>query len=184
NLDDMQVGPTAEMALAHKGLSVGIKTAHYAGPEFTPVERAVEAGIKADIPVMVDFGQAYHDRSLGDLMSSKLRPGDIYTHVYSGLRGELDSTGRPSLALLVGRRRGILMDVGHGGGSFTWRIAVPIVAAGFLPDTISTDLHVGSMNYGMKDMLNVLSKFLAVGLSTAEAIEGSTWVAARAITQD
>src|SRR5688572_4228331 len=82
NLDDMEVGPTAEMALRHKGLIVGIKTAHYSGPEFLPVERAVEVGTKADIPVMVDFGRSYHDRSLLDLMSIKLRPGDIYTHVY------------------------------------------------------------------------------------------------------
>jgi dihydroorotase len=184
DLEDMQASPTGEMALRHKGLIVGIKTAHYAGPEFLPVERAVEAGTIADIPVMVDFGRSYHDRSLLDLMSSKLRGGDIYTHVYSGLRGELDSTGRPSLALLVGRRRGIIMDVGHGGGSFTWRVAVPIVGAGFLPDTISTDLHVGSMNNGMKDMLNVMSKFLALGLSVDEVIERSTWNAARAIKQE
>jgi dihydroorotase len=184
NLDDMQAQPAAEMALRHKGLIVGIKTAHYAGPEFTPVERAVEAGTLADIPVMVDFGDPYHDRSLLDLMGEKLRPGDIYTHVYSGLRGELDTTGRTNLALLVGRRRGVLMDVGHGGGSFAWRVAVPIVREGFLPDTISTDLHVGSMNGGMKDMLNVMSKFLALGLSLEDVIERSTWNAARAIKQE
>src|SRR5262245_28421267 len=184
DLDDMQAQPTAQMALAHKGLIIGIKTAHYAGPEFTPVERAVEAGTIADIPVMVDFGRSYHDRSLLDLMATKLRPGDIYTHVYSGLRGELDSTGRPNLALLVGRRRGVLFDVGHGGGSFAWRVAVPIVSEGFLPDTISTDLHVGSMNNGMKDMLNVMSKFLALGLSVDEVIERSTWNSARAIKQE
>jgi dihydroorotase len=183
-LDDMEVGPTAKMALAHKGLIVGIKTAHYAGPEFAPVERAVEAGTIADIPVMVDFGRSYHDRSLLDLMSTKLRPGDIYTHVYSGLRGELDSSGRASLALLVGRRRGVLLDVGHGGGSFVWRVAVPIVSEGILPDTISTDLHVGRMNAGMKDMLNVMSKFLALGLSMDEVIERSTWNSARAIKQE
>jgi dihydroorotase len=183
DLDDMEVGPTAEMALRHKGVIVGIKTAHYMGPEFLPVERAVEAGTKADIPVMVDFGRAYHDRSLLDLMSVKLRPGDIYTHLYSGLRGELDSTGRTSIGLLVGRQRGVLMDVGHGGGSFTWRVAVPIVREGFLPDTISTDLHVGSMNNGMKDMLNVMSKFLALGLSIDDVVERSTWNSARAIKQ-
>jgi len=184
NLDDMEAGPTAEMALRHKGVIVGIKTAHYAGPEFLPVERAVEAGTKADIPVMVDFGRSYHDRSLLDLMSIKLRPGDIYTHVYSGLRGELDSTGRTSIGLLAGRRRGVLMDVGHGGGSFTWRVAVPIVREGFLPDTVSTDLHVGSMNNGMKDMLNVMSKFLALGLTVDEVIERSTWNSAKAIKQE
>jgi dihydroorotase len=183
NLDDMQAAPTAEMALRHRGLIVGIKTAHYAGPEFLPVERAVEAGMIADIPVMVDFGQAQHDRSLADLLGSKLRPGDIYTHVYSGLRGELDGDGHANQALSIGRRRGVLLDVGHGGGSFTWRVAVPIVREGILPDTISTDLHVGSMNNGMKDMLNVMSKFLALGLSMDEVIERSTWNAARAIKQ-
>src|SRR5262245_38324090 len=184
NLDDMEVGPTAEMALRHQGVIVGIKTAHYAGPEFIPVERAVEAGTKADIPVMVDFGQSYHDRSLGDLLGSKLRPGDIYTHVYSGLRGELDSSGHANQALTIGRRRGVLFDVGHGGGSFVWRVAVPIVSEGFLPDTISTDLHVGSMNAGMKDMLSVMSKFLALGLSLDEIIERTTWNAAKAIKQE
>ena len=183
NLDDMEVGPTAAMALAHRGLIVGIKTAHYNGPEFLPVERAVEAGTKADIPVMVDFGQAYHDRSLADLLARKLRPGDIYTHVYSGLRGELDPSGHANQALVIGRRRGVLFDVGHGGGSFVWRVAVPIVREGFLPDTISTDLHVGSMNGGMKDMLHVMSKFLALGLTVEEVIERTTWNAARAIKQ-
>jgi dihydroorotase len=184
NLDDMDVGPTAEMAQRYKGVIVGIKTAHYAGPEFAPVERAVEAGTKADIPVMVDFGQSYHDRSLGDLLGSKLRAGDIYTHVYSGLRGELDPSGHANQALTLGRRRGVLFDVGHGGGSFAWRVAVPIVREGILPDTISTDLHVGSMNAGMKDMLNVMSKFLALGLSLDEVIERTTWNPARAIKQE
>ena len=64
----------------------------------------------------------------------------------------------------------MLFDVGHGGGSFAWRVAVPIVKEGFLPDTISTDLHIGSMNAGMKDMLNVMSKFLALGLSLEDVI--------------
>ena len=59
----MQAEPTAEMALRHKGLIVGIKTAHYMGPDFTPVDRAVEAGTLAGIPVMVDFGRAYPTRS-------------------------------------------------------------------------------------------------------------------------
>ncbi len=63
-------------------------------------------------------------------------------------------------------------------------MAVPIVGEGFLPDTISTDLHVGSMNGGMKDMLNVMSKFLALGLSVEEIIERTTWNSARAIKQE
>ena len=114
---------------------------------------------------MVDFGSSKPERPLSELVTKKLRPGDIYTHVYSGLRGEQDPSGHVNPALLEGRKRGVIFDVGHGGGSFLWRIAVPAIQEGFLPDSISTDLHIGSMNSGMKDMLNVMSKFLAMGLS-------------------
>jgi dihydroorotase len=184
DLDDMQAQPTAEMALRHRGVIVGIKTAHYPGPEFTPVERAVEAGTLANIPVMVDFGRVFPQKSLAELLTKKLRRGDIYTHVYSGLRGELDPSGHANPALFVGRKRGVIFDVGHGGGSFTWRVAVPIVREGFLPDSISTDLHASSTNGGMKDMLNIMSKFLALGLSLDEVILRSTWNPAREINQE
>jgi dihydroorotase len=184
DLSDMEAKPTAEMALRHKGLIVGIKTAHYMGPEFTPVERAVEAGTIANIPVMVDFGRAYPQKSFEELVTKKLRPGDIYTHVYSGIRGELDPSGHANRALFEGRKRGVIFDVGHGGGSFLWRVAVPIIKEGFLPDSISTDLHTGSMNAGMKDMLNVMSKFLALGLSVDDVILRSTWNPAREIKQE
>ena len=86
-------------------------------------------------------------------------------------------------ALLGGRKRGVIFDVGHGGGSFLWRIAVPAVKAGFLPDSISTDLHIGSMNAGMKDMLNVMDKFLAMGLSLDDVMLRSTWNPAKEIRQ-
>jgi dihydroorotase len=184
NLEDMQAKPSADMAKRYKNVIVGIKTAHYAGPEFTPVERSVEAGSVADIPVMVDFGRDFPQRRLEELLATKLRSGDIYTHVYSGLRRELTPDGHANPGLVIGRRRGILFDVGHGGGSFAWRVAVPIVKEGFLPDTISTDLHTGSMNAGMKDMLNVMSKFLALGLSLDDVILRSTWNCARAIKKE
>src|SRR5262245_24601110 len=81
DLADMEAKPTAEMALRHKDLIIGVKTAHYAGPEWTPVERAVEAGTIANIPVMVDFGINHAERPLSELVTRKLRPGDIYTHL-------------------------------------------------------------------------------------------------------
>ena len=93
DLADMEAKPTAEMALQHKGLIVGIKTAHYEGPEWAPVERAVEAGTIADVPVLVDFGANKAERPLAELVTKKLRPGDIYAHMYSGLRGELTADG-------------------------------------------------------------------------------------------
>jgi len=183
-LADMEAEPTAAMAMKHKGSIIGVKTAHYTGPEWTPVERAVEAGTAANVPVMVDFGNNHPDtRPLADLVTKKLRPGDIYTHMYSGLRDELVA-GKPNPGMIEGRKRGVIFDVGHGGGSFLWRIAVPMMKTGFQPDSISTDLHIGSMNAGMKDMLNVMSKFLAMGVPLAKVIEKSTWNPAREIKQD
>jgi len=184
DLADMESKPAADMALKYPGLIIGIKTAHYTGPEWTPVEHAVEAGTLANIPVMVDFGSNKPERPLSELVTKKLRPGDIYTHVYSGLRGELDPSGHVNPAMFEGRKRGVIFDVGHGGGSFLWRIAVPAMKEGFLPDSISTYLHTGSMNAGMKDMLNVMDKFLAMGMSLDDVIARSTWNPAREIKQE
>jgi dihydroorotase len=183
-LDDMDPKPAAEIALKHKGLIVGIKTAHYMGLDFAAVDRAVEAGNLAGIPVMVDFGRVSPRKSLAELVTKKLRPGDIYTHCYSGLRGELDPSGHANPALFEGRKRGVIFDVGHGSGSFTWRVAVPIIAEGFLPDSLSTDLHAGGSTSSLKDMLNVMSKFLALGLPLYDVILRSTWNPAREIRQE
>jgi dihydroorotase len=184
DLKDMEVAPAVEMAQRHKGLIVGIKTAHYPGPEWTPVEHAVEAGTLAKIPVMVDFGDDHPERPLADLLTKKLRPGDIYTHCYSGLRHEVDDSGKLNPGMIEGRKRGVIFDVGHGGGSFAWRVAVPALKQGFLPDSISTDLHATSMNAGMKDMLNVMDKFLAMGMSVDDVIRRSTWNPAREIQHE
>jgi len=181
DLKDMEVKPAAEMAQRYKGLIVGIKTAHYAGPEWTPVEHAVEAGTIANIPVMVDFGANRPERPMPELVTKKLRPGDIYTHCYSGLRNEQTESGHVNPAMFEGRKRGVIFDVGHGGGSFAWRIAVPAMKEGFLPDSISTDIHIGSMNSGMKDMTNVMSKFLVMGMPLDEVVAKSTWNPAREI---
>jgi dihydroorotase len=184
DLADMEAKPAADIALRNKGIIVGIKTAHYSGPEWTPVEHAVEAGTLAGIPVMVDFGANRPERPMSELVTRKLRPGDIYTHTYSGLRNEQDPSGHVNPALWEARKRGVIFDVGHGGGSFAWRIAVPAIKEKFLPDSISTDLHVGSMNSGMKDMLNLMSKFLAMGLSIDEVVARSTWNPAREIHRE
>ena len=184
NLNDMDPAPAAEMAKRYPGVIVGIKTAHYSGPEWTPVEHAVEAGKMANIPVMVDFGANKPERPISVLFSEKLRPGDIYTHVFSGLRNELLPSGKLNPALEAGRKRGIIFDVGHGGGSFAWPVAAEAIKEHFLPDSISTDLHIGSMNAGMKDMLNVMDKFLALGVPLDEVMAESTWHPAREIHHD
>jgi dihydroorotase len=181
NLNDMDASATAKLAQQYRDVVVGIKTAHYAGPEWTPVERAVEAGTIANIPVMVDFGSFRAERPYQDLVTKKLRPGDISTHVYNALAPLLDDAGNPNAYLLEARQRGVIFDVGHGGGSFAFAQAVPCVRHGFPPDSISTDLHTGSMNAGMKNMLNLMSKFLNMGMTLVDVVACSTWQPAREI---
>jgi dihydroorotase len=168
------------MAKQNADIVVGFKTAHYAAQGWPAVDGAVKAGNIANLPVMVDFGTIGEERNINTLFMDKLRPGDIYTHCYSGLRQEL-LDGKLNPVMLAGRKRGILFDVGHGGGSFFWNIAVPAFEAKFLPDSISTDLHTGSMNAGMKDMPNVMSKVLSFGVPLEEVIRMSTWNPARQI---
>jgi dihydroorotase len=184
NLADMDAKATAEMAKRNKQDVVGVKTAHYSGPEWTPVERAVEAATMAGIVVMVDFGQFRSERPFQDLVLKKLRPGDIYTHTYLDRVPMLDDHKKVRSYLFEARKRGVIFDVGHGGGSFLFRQAVPAMQQGFVPDSISTDLHITSMNAGMKDMLNVMSKFLNVGMTLDEVILRSTWHPAREIRRE
>jgi dihydroorotase len=184
NLGDMDAQATADQALKYPQVIVGIKTAHYDGPEWTPVERAVQAGTIANIPVMVDFGTFRPERPYEELVSNKLRPGDISTHMYLDDVPMLDATGTVRPYLFAARKRGVIFDVGHGGGSFLFRQAAPAVRQGFVPDSISTDLHNDSMNAGMKDMLNVMSKFLNLGVSLDDVIRMSTSNPAHEIKHD
>ena len=182
NLDDMSMVPTGYMALRYPETIIGIKSAHFVGPEWKPYIQAVGAGNIAHIPVMIDYGANRIERPLYDLLTQYLRPGDIYTHMYSGLRGEQDTmTLGPSKALIEGRKRGIYFDAGTGGGSFRFRVAIPLIKAGFLPDSLSTDLHADSMNSSTKDMLNVMSKFMAMGLTLQQVVADTTWHPAREI---
>ncbi len=185
DLSDMDGQKTGEMALKYPGLIVGVKSAHYQGPEWTPYEEAVKAGNIANIPVMIDFGAKRVERPLYQLLEEKLRPGDIYTHAYCGRRGEQDlATGGPGKGMWEGRKRGVYFDVGHGQSCFYFTIAIPLVKAGFVPDSISTDLHMHSMNAGMKDLLTTGNKFLAIGLPLKEVIADMTSHPAHEIKQD
>jgi len=181
NPSDMDPEAAAKMAKANSDVIVGFKSAHYDGPGWPSVENAVKAGNLTSLPVMVDFGYITKERRLPELLLDKLRPGDIYTHCYSGHREELLDDGKINPAMVTGRKRGIYFDVGHGAGSFYWYVAVPLFEQKFWPDSISTDLHSGSMNSGMKDMPNVMSKILNLGVPLEEVIAESTWNPAKEI---
>jgi dihydroorotase len=174
NMQDMQPEETARVARQHPDIIVGVKTAHFAGPEWTAVDRAVAAGTAANIPVAVDFGNFNPARPFEELVTKHLRPGDWYTHMYTQRVPYFDADGKLRPYLLEARKRGVKFDVGHGGGSFSWSNAIPAIQQGFVPDSISTDLHVGSMNRGMKDMTNLMSKILNQNVSLADVIRMST----------
>lgn len=184
NLADMDARLTAMRIRQHPGVIVGIKVAHYSGPEWDPVIRAVAAGEETNVPVMVDFGGHTPPLSLEDLLLKHLRPGDILTHTYASVRGRIpivDEAGKVRPYVWEARKRGIIFDAGHGGGSFLFRQAVPAMKQGFFPDVISTDLHTGSMNSGMKDILNTMSKFLNMGMPLQDVIKANTSKAAEVI---
>lgn len=184
NVDDMDAKAAAALAMANKDVIVGIKVAHYTGPDWTPVERGVEAGTIANIPVMIDFGAFRLERPFQDLVLKKLRPGDIYTHAFYAPVPYFDKAGKLLPYLAEARKRGVLFDVGHGGAAFEFKQAARAVAQGFPPDTISTDVHSGSLNAGMKDMLNVMSKFLNMGMTLDDVVYRSTWNPARVIHRE
>jgi len=181
---EMDAEQLAAMAKKHPGVVVGVKTAHYAGPEWIAVERALAAAKAANIPVMVDFGVFRIERPHEELVLDRLRPGDMYTHMYLGAVPMLDKQDKVRDYLWQARKRGVLFDVGHGAGSFLFWQAVPAMKQGFVPDSISTDLHQSSMIGGMKDMTNVMSKFLNMGLSLDDTIAKSTWAPARQIKRE
>ncbi len=169
----------AAMAVAkYPETIVGVKVAHYVGPEWLPVENAVKAGELADVPVMVDFGVSEPVLSLETLLMEKLRPGDMLTHCFGDTPGRghvVDDQGKLNAFALKAQERGIIFDVGHGAGSFAFTQGIPAVEQGLKPNSISTDLHISSMNGGMKDQLNVMSKFLNMDMSLEEVVHRSTW---------
>jgi dihydroorotase len=186
NIKDMDAHKTAEFAKNNPNEIVGIKLAHYNGYEWAPTDSAAEAGRLSNLPVMIDFGGANPPLSIEELFMKHLRKGDIFTHCYASLSSReaiVDVNGKVKPFVFDARKKGIIFDVGHGGGSFRWSQAIPAIEQGFLPDAISSDLHIGSMNGGMKDMANLMSKFLNLGLSMHEVILRSTWNPAKIINR-
>ena len=190
NVNDMDAKMSAYVARQYKDYVVGFKVAHFSGPEWTPVDRAVEAGKLANMPVMVDFGGSTPPLSIEELYMKHLRPGDIYTHTYALLEGNVRETVVDTVTNKVkpfiwdAIKKGIVFDVGYGGASFNFTQAVPAIKQGFLPKTISTDLHTGSMNTSMKNQLDVMSKFLLIGMPLNEVIKASTWAPAQVIKHE
>jgi dihydroorotase len=181
NVAEMTASEAARMALANPGLIVGFKSAHYSGPGWESVDNAVAAGNQAHIPVMVDFGRITETRNIDELFSHHLRPGDIYTHMFSSFREETLRDGTLNPAMEAGRKRGIIFDLGFGSQSFFWFVAVPAYQANFRPDSISSDQHKDNMNEGMKDMPHMMSEIMSLGSSLQDVVEMASWAPAKEI---
>ena len=178
---DFQPAEVAKLARKYRDVVVGVKSAHYQKPDWLSVDRAVEAGRQARIPVMVDFGYFLPERPYWQLVTEHLRPGDITTHMFRGPVPWVDERGKLYDYLRRARARGVKFDVGHGNMSFVLRNAMPATEQGFYPDTISTDLHGLSMNKPLLDMPALLSKFLAMGMPLKEVVLRATWNPAQVI---
>jgi len=185
NTNDMDAKLTANVAKANKKDVVGIKLAHFEGHDWIAADRAADAGRLANIPVMVDFGGATPPLSIEELFFKHLRKGDIFTHCFAQLatRESIVDTNTKKIKPFVieAQKNGIVFDVGYGGISFSFSQAIPAIQNRFYPNSISTDLHTGSMNAAMKDLPNVMSKFLNMGMDIQSVIKATTWNPAQEI---
>jgi dihydroorotase len=187
NIKDMDAHKAAEFAKTDLKDIVGFKLAHYDGHDWAPTDSTVAAGKIDKLPVMIDFGIADPPLPMEELLMKHLRPGDIYTHCYAywpkTREAPVDENGNVKPFIFEAQKSGRVFDVGHGGGSFFFSQAVPAIKQGFIADCISSDLHTGSMNGAMKDMCNLMSKFLNMGLSVQDVILRSTWNPAKVINR-
>ncbi len=171
----------ASIVLAYPDICVGIKTAHYRTHNpydelHTPwaaVDRGVAASKLCGKPLMVDFWPR-PERTYPELILEKMQPGDIHTHVFAQQFPVVDANGQPEKHLFEARERGIIFDVGHGAGSFWFRNAVPAIQNGFVPDSISTDLHTRNIHGVVVDMITTMNKILNIGVPLTEVIRLST----------
>lgn len=180
DIGEMDVDAAVEMVKRYPETIVGIKTAHYQPADWEAIDRAVEAAERSNTVLMVDF-HPKPGRGYEELILKRIKPGSIHTHFYGRLTPQIDENNRVRNYMWKARRRGVLFDVGHGSGSFWFRIAVPSIRQGFLPDTISTDIHKNSIMLPHATLTNVMSKFLNIGMTLEQVIVRTTVNPAKAI---
>lgn len=179
NMDYANVDLAARTLDQNQDIALGIKVREsldvVGDNGIEPLKRARLAAERSGVKgarVMCHIGNAPGD--LGDLLNL-LRPGDILTHVYSGAGNNTVQNGKVIAAALEAKKRGVLIDVGHGGGSFDFTVAEPALQQGLTPDTISSDLHAYSGNSPSIPFLpQVMSKFLTLGFSLSQVIAMAT----------
>jgi dihydroorotase len=181
DINDMDPAKTSDVIRKYPDIIVGVKIGHYEGSEWTPFENAVAAATQSNVPLFVECHLPQY--SLEDQLS-RMRPGDIITHSFekvSERMSVIDEQGKVRTFVKEAQNKGILFDVGHGGAGFWFSEAVPALQQGLAPNSFGTDLHRFSMNAGMKDMLNVMSKYLSMSMAKEDIIVRATSAPAKSI---
>ena len=184
DVNDMSAQMTALTIQKYPDIIVGVKIGHYEGSDWTPFDRALEAGNIAKVPLFVECHLPKY--SLEDQLN-KMRPGDIITHSYEKIterESVVDDQGKVKGFVLDAKKKGVLFDVGHGGYGFWFSEAMPSLQQGLAPNTFGSDLHRFSMNSGMKNMLNIMSKYLNMNMEVPDIIQRATWNAAQSLKRN
>jgi dihydroorotase len=183
DLNDMDARLTSLVIKQYPEIIVGVKIGHYRGNEWTPFDRALEAGKLAGVPLLVECHLP--QLPLEDILS-RMRPGDLYTHTFCRASDRtciLDDEGNIRDYVLEARAKGVRFDTGHGGAMFHFAVAIPLLEQGLLPDSFGSDLHRFSMNSGMKNMLDIMSKFMNMGMAFEDIVFRATWNTAGSINR-
>ena len=182
----LNVERCVEVIGANRELIVGVKVRIGGGTSgdlgLAALDRAMEAAERTGLPVMSHIGGP--PPSYAELVD-RLRPGDILTHCYRPQPNALvELSGDLLPAVLAARKRGVLFDIGHGMGAFSFDSADAAVAGGFLPDVASSDVHVLCVDGPAYDLLHTMSKLMACGVDLPEVIRMATDAPARALRRD
>ena len=181
----MAAREAAAVATAHPGVIVGIKVrigAHASGPSgIAPMDVAQDVADRTGLPLMVHIDEP--PPSYSDVLA-RLRKGDVLTHCFRPFpNAPCHGDGRVRESVLAARERGVIFDIAHGMGSFSWDSARKMDAAGFRPDVISSDIHAFCINGPAHDNLNVMTKFLALGWSVKDVIAAASIAPAKVLSR-
>jgi dihydroorotase len=179
----MAPAEAVEVAEANRDVIVGIKVRvgrNAGGTSGTaPLDIALQASNEAGLPLMchIDFPPPSYEEVV-----ERLRPGDVLTHAFRPFpNAPIDHQGKVKDVVLRARARGVTFDIGHGKGSFSFKTTRAMLANGFYPDTISSDVHALCIDGPAFDQVTTLSKFLCMGMPLNDVIAATTVNAAMAL---
>ena len=184
-LDDLDTQKVRETIDQNSDRIVGIKIGHYSGSDWMPFELALDVAHHANRPVIIE---AHLPKLPLEGILNRMGPGDIYSQAFKHTTADrlsiVDDNGKVWPYVQAAYRKGVLFDVGHGGVSFQFSTAIPAFRQGITPYSFGSDLHSNSINGGMKDMLNIMSKYLNMGMSLKDVISRATWNSALSIKRN